>query len=97
MWSFKACNCCQKLPPSQVFNKNVQCKDSLVTQLVENFNNMTIYTHKKKIKCKNYVLGIDETYWIYIYIYKIGWTPPASIFGIQTIMDQRWISPSIYK
>ena len=50
------------LLPSKVFNKKVQCRDSLVAQLVENFNNMTIYTHKKKIKCKNYVLGINETY-----------------------------------
>ena len=42
--------------------KKVQCRDSLVAELVENFNSMTIYTCNKKIKCKNYVLGIDETY-----------------------------------
>ena len=49
------------LLPSKVFNKKVQCRDSLVVELVENFNSMTIYTCNKKIKCKNYVLGIDET------------------------------------
>ena len=31
------------LLPSQVFNKRVQCRDSLVVELVENFNSMTLY------------------------------------------------------
>ena len=29
------------------------------------------------------------------YMDRIGWTLSTSIFGIQIIMDQSWISPSI--